>query len=383
MLAGVTYGHRASARSQTACTGSPGGPTCGASPTRRGSRGRFVFDPWPPPTATPPPPRRHPLPRSNSRRFVLACRALCRRSVSSIFDQFAKDLLDLLLSAHGRVELEFEVPALRSQRADVLFEPDPAHDAGRRTLGLLGRITATCCLLEPFHEAPDVAQVTGCLRKLLNHRHARSLDHRPAAERTWLLCAGAPHRALREFAARPMPGWPRGFHDLGDALPLSIVVLAGLDETPDTLALRLLGAGATMRCALVDLRAMPAGAVRDAIVRRVVELHHDRNARAPGTIDDPEEEELMKQLPFVEELERRCRDEGRTEGRAEGRTEGRTEGSLAMVLRIVERRLGRALSDAEAGVLRARVVRLGDRALDDALDLDAAALDAWLARGMS
>lgn len=52
--------------------------------------------------------------------------------MSSLFDQFAKDVIDLLLSAHGRIETELEVPALKAQRADVLFEPDPAHDAARR-----------------------------------------------------------------------------------------------------------------------------------------------------------------------------------------------------------------------------------------------------------
>ena len=39
--------------------------------------------------------------------------------MSSSFDQFAKDVLDLLLSAHGRIETEVEAPSLATQRVDV------------------------------------------------------------------------------------------------------------------------------------------------------------------------------------------------------------------------------------------------------------------------
>jgi len=90
--------------------------------------------------------------------------------------------------------------------------------------------------------------------------------------------------------------------------------------------------------------------VRDALVRRVAELHIARDRDTPN---DEDEDELMRQLPFVEELERRCR---------------------------AERRLRRDLSSVEREALRERLAQLGDRALDDALDLDARVLEAWLAR---
>jgi len=294
--------------------------------------------------------------------------------VSSPFDQFAKDILELLLSAYGRVETEVEAPALRSQRADVMFEPDPSRDAARRALGLVGEMTARCCLLDPFHEAPDVAQVRGCLRKLLNHQHARSLGQRPSAEVSWLLCGGRPDAALASLRFAPSPGWPRGFYDLGPAMPLVIVVLSELPATPDTLALRLMGAGLTLRRAITDLQGTPPGPVRDALVRRVVELHHDREVRDPHAPED--EDELMRSLPFVEELERRCR----TEGHTEGRTEGRTEGALLALVRYVERSLGRATTEAERDALRRGLMRRGDAMLDEVFALPPAALDAWLIR---
>jgi hypothetical protein len=52
-------------------------------------------------------------------------------TVSSRFDQFAKDVLDLMLSAHGRLEREFEAPALKAQRADVMFASPSRRGLGR------------------------------------------------------------------------------------------------------------------------------------------------------------------------------------------------------------------------------------------------------------
>jgi len=98
-------------------------------------------------------------------------------------------------------------------------------------------------------------------------------------------------------ASRPAGALPvKGLHctpgtaaRLGAALPLSIVVLSEPPETADTLALRLMGAGLTLRRAISDLQQTQPGAVRDALVRRAVELHHDRRANkfnGHGTYDN-------------------------------------------------------------------------------------------------
>ena len=63
-----------------------------------------------------------------------------------------------------------------------------------------------------------------------------------------------------------------------------------------------------------------------------------------------------------------------------GLSQGRAEGTLLALSRIVERRLRRALSAAEREALRERTAQLGEGALDDALDLDSLALEAWLYR---
>ena len=148
------------------------------------------------------------------------------------------------------------------------------------------------------------------------------------------------------------------------------MVLSELPETSDTLALRLMGAGLTLRRALVDLHEMPSSTLLDALVRRVIEFQHDRSAG--GVWSPQDEDELMRSLPFVEELERRCR--------TEGRSEGRSEGTLVALVRYVERALGRATTDRERDALRERLIHRGESALDEAFALAPAALEGWLAR---
>jgi hypothetical protein len=280
-------------------------------------------------------------------------------------DERAKDILDVLLDDLGTLEREFEVPALRPQRADLRFAPSLKHTATRRSLGILGLMTEVAALYEPFSWAPSIAEVQRCLRKLLNAQHAGTLTPSRAVERMWLLCAGRPDAALAHFEAVPMAGWPPGFYALR-GLPLVIVVLAELPRTDDTVALRLMGALTTRRGAYADLRAhlatVPRGAkLLEAVVRDMVLAQAAGGAEEATMVDTSEARALIQKV----------RNEGRTDGRHEG---------LRPLVRQFERRLGRPLSDAECGVLASRLDVVGpDRLGDVVLDLDSAALAAWLA----
>lgn len=295
--------------------------------------------------------------------------------MASPYDTFAKEILDVLLHDLGQLETEVEVPALPTQRADVLFVPDPSRDAERRALGLLGRITETAVLLEPFHEAPSVEEVLACLRKVLNHRHARALSRRAAAERTWLLCAGRPDGALAALGASPAKGWPRGVYAPGPALPLSIVVLSELDEGDETLPLRLMGAGATLTAALQALRqrygSLPRG---HALFAEVVQVFLAARQRGEGLT-----EALMVDLTEAYEYMRQQREEGMREGLREGMREGVLL-VFPTVVRVAESKLARALTHAEREALTQKIHDDGAEAVGDALvSLDPVELARWLA----
>ncbi len=290
--------------------------------------------------------------------------------MATSYDSLAKEILDLLLHDLGQLETEVEVAALPSQRADVLFVPDPARDDERRTLGLLGRMTERAALFEPFHDAPGVEDVRACLRKILNHHHARSLSQRGGAERSWLLCAGRPDGALIAFRATPSVGWPRGFYDLGEALPLSLVVLSELDDSDDTLPLRLMGAGATLRAALYALSArqevIPRGRSLNSTVVQVFMSARRRGLRIT--------EDLMLDTTEAEEYLRQQRREGLREGLREG-----VLLVLPTVVRVAESRLARAVTDAEREALLQKIHTDGAEAVGDALvSLAPEALARWL-----
>jgi len=290
--------------------------------------------------------------------------------MATSFDSLAKEILDLLLHDLGQLETEVEVAALPSQRADVLFVPDPARDDERRTLGLLGRMAERAALFEPFHDAPGVEEVRACLRKILNHQHARSLSQRGGAERSWLLCAGRPVGALIAFRAAPSAGWPRGFYDLGEALPLSLVVLSELDDSDDTLPLRLMGAGATLKAALYALSArqevIPRGRSLNNTVVQVFMSARRRGLRIT--------EDLMLDTTEAEEYLRQQHTEGLREGLREG-----VLLVLPTVVRVAESRLARAVTDAERETLLQKIHTDGAEAVGDALvSLAPDALARWL-----
>ena len=234
-------------------------------------------------------------------------------------------------------------------------------------------MTAVTCLIEPFHQAPRSSDVVACLRKLLNHRHARTLvGQRPAAERSWLLCGGRPDDAITGLRAIPSVGWPRGVYDLGDLLPLSLVVLSELDPSDDdTLPLRLMDTGATWNRALDTLEArraqIPRGRMLYAAVVQMLEGARKRGARMT--------EEDMIDLAAAEEFLRHERAEALQQSRTE------TLGAvLPALLRLIELRLARPVTDDERTALSRRIDTDGARVVADALvSLDPPSLAAWLA----
>ncbi|MEB3338896.1 MAG: flagellar assembly protein H, partial [Leptolyngbyaceae bacterium] len=82
------------------------------------------------------------------------------------FDSFAKQYFEELLSPWGRVEINREVPG-ESRFVDVWFAPASPSQARRDDWGLLGQMTTTPCLLEPYRNPPKLPEIRSCLLKLL------------------------------------------------------------------------------------------------------------------------------------------------------------------------------------------------------------------------
>ena len=279
-------------------------------------------------------------------------------------DTLAKDVLEVLLDDLGTFVRECEVPAPAAQRADSYFAPDESALPALHALGLLGRMCLRPCVFDPFSDAPSPDELRESVRKLLNHQHGAKTA---APERLWLPCAGRPDAALRQFGFSPAPEWPRGFYALSEALPVTVVVLPELEDTPDTLALRLMSRNDSLTRAARTLRArtaeVPQGRRLFVAVVKWIHTWRGRGLRW--------EEDAMLDLTETEAfLERQF---------AAGMQQGMQQG-LAPLLRLFSRRLQRALTDVERAVIIARLDTLGaDRLGDVVLDLSAPELAAWLA----
>ncbi|KYF61419.1 hypothetical protein BE11_03825 [Sorangium cellulosum] len=310
-------------------------------------------------------------------------------------DQFAKNLLRDGLSLVTAAQTEVEVLAA-TQKIDVFSVPDPAREAERARMGLLGELAAAPSLFEPFHGTPSLRQVRRCLRKQLTWHHELERRARAAAGATALdEDADAPTQPAVDFPALVVIGRGRpetvldayrcepvqpGVYHAVPGLVLRVIVLAELPRTRATLLLRLLGSGRVLREALVDLAALPDDAWEKGIARPLL-VHFRLGADEPTT--DKEDEVSAEIRAWVEEYEKNLRAEARTEGRREGLNEGRREGLNEGLNE--GRKEGRAEEAARAVLtaLRVRGIAVPDTARERILaEKDPETLERWLERAV-
>ncbi len=181
-------------------------------------------------------------------------------------DQFAKQYLKELLSPLGEVETSRDIPG-EVREVDVWLVPT-SQPAAARALGLLGRLAANPCILEPFRNAVTPTEVRDCLLKLFElhgelQRQSRRSDSRLSEEelpRLWILSPTASESLLDGFRARlEEENWMRGVYFLGDSFRSAIVAIHQLPSTSDTLWLRILGKGTVQKQAIEELTALPLG----------------------------------------------------------------------------------------------------------------------------
>ncbi|MFS8069687.1 MAG: hypothetical protein ACMG6S_25255 [Byssovorax sp.] len=285
------------------------------------------------------------------------------------FDQLAKKVGKEALDASGRTVVQYEI-SRDAQHADLRHDPDPARNAERARLGLLGRIAEVLCLIEIYGHAPSGAEIRACLGKHFAHwdecerkaraqnrrRKEKNLPSEPFVEpRLWIIAAAASAPMLRKLEVKTTPGWPVGVHFHGDDLyRVGIVVADQLPRDRSTLLVRIMAAGPALSGAIADLAALPEDAHERAVAEQI--LLHLRYVigKKPGR--SPEEEEFIVSMQGTWK-----------EARAEGRTEGRTEGETIARTRDV------------LTVLRARGITVPDAARERILvEKDPERLERWL-----
>lgn len=247
------------------------------------------------------------------------------------FDQLAKKVGKEALAASGPTIVQYEI-SRDAQHADLRHDPDPAREAERARLGLLGRIAAVLCLIDVFGHAPDGAELRACLSKHFAHweectRKGRALNKRrkekglppePFVEPLlWIIAAEASAPMLRKIEARTADGWPPGVYFLGaDVFRVGIVVASELPRDRSTILVRIMAAGPVLADAIRDLAALPADAHERGVAEDIlVHLQHRLGKKPSRT---PEEEEFIVSMHSTWE---KARELGRTEGEAAARAQ--------------------------------------------------------------
>ncbi|MBV8885141.1 MAG: hypothetical protein JO235_14255 [Chroococcidiopsidaceae cyanobacterium CP_BM_RX_35] len=236
-------------------------------------------------------------------------------------DQFAKDYLKELLAPLGEVQAPRSVPG-EVREIDVWFAPSPQPALEPQTLGILGRLAASPCLLEPFRNPPTPTEIRSCLLKLFElhgefQRQARRDEQRlqeADLPRLWILSPTASGPLLDGFRAIvDEENWMRGIYFLADYLRAAVVVIHQLPRTPETLWLRILGKGTVQKQAISELASLRVNhPLRANALLLLTNLQ--ASLQTSEDLDEEEQELIMELSPLVVQWREEALREGEMRG---------------------------------------------------------------------
>jgi Domain of unknown function (DUF4351) len=285
-------------------------------------------------------------------------------------DQFAKDLLETLLSPFGEVQTAKTVDS-QVREIDVYFSPNPTTPP-LPNLGLLHKLAATPATFEPFRKAVTVGEICSCIAKLFD-LHGELARQAKREEQSKLTAANLPHlwiltptlsaEKLADFGAiKDVEKWGEGIYLLPKSFKTGIVVLHQLTETADTLWLRILGRDNVQIRAIAEIVRLASDNPyrQNALelfsnLKIILENKQNRNT---------EETELIMNLSplYLEQI-----DLATQKGEATGIERGRVEEGKSLIIRQLTRKLGELNSETIEQIDRLNldaIESLGDALLD-------------------
>ncbi|HBY76114.1 MAG TPA: flagellar assembly protein H, partial [Cyanobacteria bacterium UBA11148] len=219
-----------------------------------------------------------------------------------IHDKFAKDYLSELLSPLGVVNPGREVSS-EVRQIDVYFTPTTGETSYKEKLGVLGKMTETTALFEPFRNPVSVDEVLSCLSKLLEVKaEVERLSRRENTSaieadlpKLWILTPTASTTLLNGFGATlDQENWCRGIYWLGEYLRTAIVVIHQLPKIPETVWLRILGKGRVQSEEIASLSTMPVDdPFRLLTLELVYQLQSNLAKNQPKDLEEEDRELIM------------------------------------------------------------------------------------------
>ncbi len=235
----------------------------------------------------------------------------------TIHDQFAKSLLSEFLEPYGSIVTNLEVSD-EPRYVDLYFKPsrDPAE------LGLLGQMTQSPCLIEPFRNPVDEDSIQSCLLKALMVRAKQKRQKSEVVPYLWILTPTVSERILNLFGTVG----EQGIYRLAAGLNAAIVVIHQLPRTRETLWIRLLGREGSQKRAIDEVMGLPSG---DPSRSRVLELLGNWKIMLDGKTEAEREQErdlIMNLSPAYLKWKEETINEGIQLGKQEGIQLGKQEG---------------------------------------------------------
>jgi Domain of unknown function (DUF4351) len=256
-------------------------------------------------------------------------------------DQFAKDLLESLLSPFGRVETDRKISS-EVREIDVCFFPN-AEVEHILSLGLLSKLASTGAAFEPFRNPASADEIRSCMAKLFDlhtelNRQAKRQQHPKQDElqltKLWILTPTLAAATLESFGAiTDVERWGNGVYLMPPAHKTGIVVIHQLPETPDTLWLRILGKQKVQQRAIAEIDGLdPNSPYRKNALRLLLDLRVVLETRQNRNNQDTE---LLMSLrtsqPYLEYMAQMTQ---------QATEQGRTLGERGLVIKLLNRKLG-------------------------------------------
>jgi hypothetical protein len=239
------------------------------------------------------------------------------------YDEFAKDLLETLLSPFGKVDPAHKIAA-EVREVDVYFIPS-GDNLDRIDLGLLGQCATAPAVIEPFRNSVSVPQIRACMSKLYDlhadiyraaKRDKQSEPKDAVLPILWILTPTLSDNMLVSLGATLDTDRGEGVYLLPLAYKTGIVIIHRLPKTPETLWFRLLGGDGVQKRAVEEVAQLPKGyPYRQDTLELLGNLKITLEAR---TNIQPEDRDLIMQLsPLYLEQIQAAKQEGKQEDRQE------------------------------------------------------------------